>query len=397
MKKKMKLNQNNWQKIKLGKICKIVSGTTPNTNESLFWNGTLPWITPAEIHETSHIICETERFITEKAVEKNALKLLPKGTVLLTSRAPIGKVGIAGIEMYCNQGFKNLICSDEIYNEYLYFFLKFKSKYLDYLGRGATFKEISKSIVENVLILLPPLSEQHRIVAVLETWDKAISLTKRLIEQKEIQKKHLMRQLLTGKTRLKGFVDTWVEEKLGTLLIQQSNKNKNLSITQVLSVTNRRGFVRPEEQFSKKVASENLSNYKIVKKGEFAYNPARINVGSIALLEEFENGILSPMYVVFKCSTKIDPFYFKYWIKTSDFINKVSASTQGSVRATVDFNNLSAIKFIYPTDIKEQQSIAEVLSVADKEISLLKEKLAKLQQQKKGLMQILLTGKVRLN
>ena len=172
-----------FRKVKLGDVCKIVSGTTPSTNEASFWNGRIPWITPAEIHETSHVICKTERLITEKAVEKKALNLLPKGTVLLTSRAPIGKVAIAGIDMYCNQGFKNLICSDEIYNEYLYFFLKSKTSYLNYLGRGATFKEISKTIVENILIPLPSMTAQRQIAVRLDKVQELIALQKEQIKK----------------------------------------------------------------------------------------------------------------------------------------------------------------------------------------------------------------------
>ena len=136
------------RRVKLGQICEVVSGGTPKTNVEEYWNGEFNWITPAEINDNDYIISDTKRKITQLAIEKKKLPLLPKGTVLLSSRAPIGKVAITGKEMYCNQGFKNLICSDEICNEYLYCYLKSKKEYLNSLGRGATFKEISKKIVE---------------------------------------------------------------------------------------------------------------------------------------------------------------------------------------------------------------------------------------------------------
>src|SRR5699024_1901632 len=123
---------------------------------------------PAELTDESDVIYESQRKITQQAVTDSSLKSFPAGTVLLSSRAPIGKVAIAGIEMYCNQGFKNLVCSKNIYNRYLYHFLKSKTSYLNSLGRGATFKEISKSIVENIEIPLPPLDEQRKIAAVLD-------------------------------------------------------------------------------------------------------------------------------------------------------------------------------------------------------------------------------------
>ena len=155
-------------RVKLGEVCKVVSGTTPKSSCPEYWNGTLNWVTPAELKDDSDIVYETERKITLRAVQDTGLKPFPIGTVLLSSRAPIGKVAISGTEMYCNQGFKNLVCSGSIYNRYLYHFLKDKTEYLNALGRGATFKEISKDIVENIEIPLPPLGTQRHIAAVLD-------------------------------------------------------------------------------------------------------------------------------------------------------------------------------------------------------------------------------------
>ena len=123
-------------KYKLGEICEIVSGSTPKTSISEYWDGKVKWITPAELKEDTYIIEDSVRKITEKAVKDTGLTSFPEGTVILSSRAPIGKVAIAGCEMYCNQGFKNLICWDKIYNGYLYWFLRGKTKYLESLGRG---------------------------------------------------------------------------------------------------------------------------------------------------------------------------------------------------------------------------------------------------------------------
>ena len=153
---------------RLGDICTIVSGTTPKSSCPEYWDGDINWVTPAELNDESDVIYESQRKITKQAVVNTSLKSFPVGTVLLSSRAPIGKVAIAGVEMYCNQGFKNLICSEAIYNRYLYHFLKNKTEYLNSLGRGATFKEISKSIVEKIEIPLPPLEEQRRIAALLD-------------------------------------------------------------------------------------------------------------------------------------------------------------------------------------------------------------------------------------
>lgn len=164
---------------KIKDVCVVVSGTTPKSTEKKYWNGTHVWITPVELTEDSFIVSDSERHITDEAVKATGLKPFPKGTVLLSSRAPIGKVAIAGCDMYCNQGFKNLICSESIYNLYLYYFLKSKTEYLNSLGRGATFKEISKGIVEDINIPFPAYDEQIHIAKQLQKITELIALKKR--------------------------------------------------------------------------------------------------------------------------------------------------------------------------------------------------------------------------
>lgn len=168
---------------RLEDVCTIVSGTTPRSDRPGNWDGDINWITPAELTDESDVIFASQRKITRQAVVESGLKSFPAGTVLLSSRAPIGKVAIAGTSMFCNQGFKNLICSDAIFNRYLYHFLKSKTDYLNQLGRGATFKEISKSIVGDVEIPLPSLDEQCRIASVLDKVSDLIAKRRRQLEK----------------------------------------------------------------------------------------------------------------------------------------------------------------------------------------------------------------------
>ena len=171
------------KKVKLGEICEIVTGSTPKSSNPNYWNGEYKWITPAEISDDDFIVFDTQRKITKLGIEETGLKSFPTGTVLLSSRAPIGKVAISGCEMYCNQGFKNFICSNKINNEYLYYFFKSRKNYLNILGRGATFKEISKSIVSDIEIFLPTYGIQRKQVKVLKKIDKLIYTRKeQLIE-----------------------------------------------------------------------------------------------------------------------------------------------------------------------------------------------------------------------
>lgn len=180
--------------VKLGDICTVVSGSTPSSSVAEYWDGNHIWITPAELSDDSFIIYDSVRHITDRAIQETSLKPFPEGTVILSSRAPIGKTAIAGCKMYCNQGFKNLICSDSIYNKYLYFFLSAKTDYLNSLGRGATFKEISKYIVENIQIYLPTIEEQKKRAGILEklmfliqTRKKQLSKLNQLVKSRFIE------------------------------------------------------------------------------------------------------------------------------------------------------------------------------------------------------------------
>ena len=170
-------------KYKLGEICEIVSGSTPKTSVAEYWDGDIKWITPAELTDESYIIEDSVRKLTELGVKKSGLTPFPAGTVILSSRAPIGKVAIAGCEMYCNQGFKNLICSDKINNKYLYWFLKGNTAFLNSLGRGATFKEISKGIVSDIEINVPDAESQNRAVSNLEKLSEIMKLRKNEISE----------------------------------------------------------------------------------------------------------------------------------------------------------------------------------------------------------------------
>ena len=170
-------------KYRLGDICEIVTGSTPKTGVPEYWDGELKWITPAELNDDSYVVNDTSRKLTSLGVQKTGLTSFPAGTVILSSRAPIGKVAIAGCEMYCNQGFKNLICSDKINEFYLFWFLKSKTEYLNSLGRGATFKEISKAILSSVEIELPPIETQNKVVLQLETIRRILNERKEELRQ----------------------------------------------------------------------------------------------------------------------------------------------------------------------------------------------------------------------
>ena len=284
---------------------------------------------------------------------------------------------------------------------FIYAYLKKNEHYVKSFASGSTTKTITKDDVRRLQIYSPPIEEQNKIAEILSTWDKAIEAVEKLVANSQQQKKALMQQLLTGKKRLLDkngvkFSDDWEKTRLGVLLKEEKTRNKDNSISRVLSVTNHSGFILPENQFSKRVASDEVSNYKVVKKGQFGYNPSRINVGSFARLDKYENGILSPMYVVFSISSlKLNSDYFNFWMQSHEANQRIKNSTQGSVRDSVGFNAMGSFPFQLPS-IEEQEKIAQVLTTADQEIDLHQQQLNKLKTEKKALMQQLLTGKKRV-
>ena len=163
--------EKSWRR--LGDITTMYTGTTPDTHESDNWDGDVLWITPAELSSKSFMIYDTERKITTKGMRSKSLSLMPKNTVLLSTRAPIGKVAITGVEMCCNQGFKNFYCDDDIINPiYLYTLLKNNTEFLNSCGTGTTFKEISKRIAEEIKVPVADIFLQNAFADFVHQVDK---------------------------------------------------------------------------------------------------------------------------------------------------------------------------------------------------------------------------------
>jgi type I restriction enzyme S subunit len=255
--------------------------------------------------------------------------------------------------------------------------------------RAVAQSSINQQDVKALPIYLPPLPEQKAIADLLSTWDQAIEKT----EQLKAKKKKFYESQLSKHLSLNN------QEciKLKKFLKEVSKRNRDLSITQVLSVTNSKGFVRPEDQFERQVASDNLSNYKIVSKGEYAYNPSRINVGSIARLDGWDFGVLSPMYTVFEIKNPSELYtdLFLHWLNSHEVKQRINLSAQGSVRETVSFDDFCSIGFP-KIDFKKQKELAEYFNLISAEIDALKALSEKYKNQKRGLMQKMLTGEWRV-
>lgn len=252
-------------------------------------------------------------------------------------------------------------------------------------------------------LLLPPLAEQEKIAEILGAWDSAIEKLTALIAAKRLQKKGLMQKLLTAQIRLPGFTDEWQKVKLGDLFSKSLNKNKNSKKIQVLTNSATQGVVLQEDYFDREIVTkENLCNYYSVQKGDFIYNP-RISknapAGPIKRNHFTENGCISPLYTIFRIKTeKSNPLFYEIYFESNLWAYeayKVANYGARSDRMNITNEDFFNMRLPYPP-LSEQKAIADILSKADEEIDLLTRKLDLLQSQKKGLMQQLLTGKIRV-
>ena len=254
----------------------------------------------------------------------------------------------------------------------------------------------------NAIIVQPPLAEQQRIADILTTEDKVIELKEKRLAEKQQQKKYLMQQLLTGKKRLPGFSGEWKVNRLHNIVKRYTKRNA-VGNTNVLTISAQYGLINQSEFFNKAVASDDKSNYFLLEKGDFAYNKSYSNgypFGAIKRLTRYDVGIVSPLYICFRIKDgSVSGEYLEQYFEAGLMNHEIQAFAQEGARnhgllniAVDDFFNS---KILLPLP-EEQATIAEVLSAADCEIDLLQQDIEQEKQKKKALMQLLLTGIVRV-
>lgn len=381
-----------FKKVVLGDIATISSGGTPSRAKSEYWNGNIPWVKTTQIQNCEINESDVDEWITEEGLKNSSAKMVPAGTLLMAMYGQgktRGQVGVLTFNATINQACAAIELSKDCEKTFVYQTLLFKYQQIRGMSNTGGQENLSAGLIKEIPLHLPPLPEQKAIADLLSTWDSAIEKTERLIAAKESFYNAELSARLS-----QGIVD---RVKLKKFLKEVSTRNRNLAITQVLSVTNSRGFVRPEDQFDRQVASDNLSNYKVVLKGEYAYNPSRVNVGSIARLDGWDEGVLSPMYTVFsiKKNSGLNSELFLHWLNSHEAKQRIRLSAQGSVRETVSFDDFCAIGFPVITN-DEQIKLADYFNLLSEEISSLKSLAEKYKEQKRGLMQKLLTGEWRV-
>ena len=263
---------------------------------------------------------------------------------------------------------------------------------------------ISSKQIREYPLQLPPLPEQQKIAAILSTWDRAIELTEKLIAAKQKRKQALMQQLLTGKVRLAGHGgESWKEVKLGELLTVRNEQIPNDGTHPLYSLTIEDGVTPKSERYDREflVRDKSSKKYKVVYPGDIVFNPSNLRWGAIGIHNSSEPVLVSPIYEVLYVTDKDatnEAFLFQQ-LSSSRQIRLFAGMAEGTLveRTAVKLPTFLVCKILVPPKVKEQSDVSRILATADREIALISDRKSMLVKQKKGLMQQLLTGKVRVN
>lgn len=299
-----------------------------------------------------------------------------------------------GLLGYGSTEFHVLRPTNRSYGKFLYFHSishTFRQKgSLNMIG-SAGHKRVPNDYIENYSIPLPSLSEQQKISNILSTWDKAITQIQTLIDSKTKLKKGLMQKLFSASASADK--SKWKKIRLSQVTRQSSERNTNcLSKDCIMAVTKQSGLI----PMKKEKIGNNINRYKIVRQNWFAYNPMRVNIGSIARWEKSDVVMVSPDYVVFSADeTQLCPEYLDHFRHSHEWKSYLYAAGSGSVRTRIYYKDLARMKFRLPP-IHEQKKIIHILNLCETEITQLTKQKNALEKQKKGLMQKLLTGEIRV-
>ena len=386
----------------------IVSGGTPSTSVPSYWNGMIPWCTPTDITGTEGIIIsKTEKCITEDGLKNSSADVLPSGSLLLCTRATIGDSKINSIPMATNQGFKNVVHFKDTCIKYLYYLLQTKKREMLEKATASTFAEISKSALCEIPLQAPEKQEQEQIAQVLFDIDALITDLQKLIQKKKNIRQGTMQMLVTGKKRLDGFSGEWVIINLA--------KNSRLKAR-----IGWQGLTTAEyldEGYSYLITGTDFKDGRIEWNGchyvdydRYAQDPnIQVSNGDLLLTKDGTIGkvafvtdlkrpatLNSGVFLVKPITDAYTAHFMFYVLESSvfkDFLQQLSA---GSTINHLYQKDLVKFDLFVPPTKEEQEAIAGILFDMDLDIYKLEEKLSKYQKIKLGMMDELLTGKVRL-
>jgi type I restriction enzyme S subunit len=383
-----------WELKKVGEMSIVCAGATPSTTKKEYWGGTVRWMNSGELNLKK--VYEVENRITDLGLNKSSTKLIPKHSILIGLAGQgktRGTVAMNMVELCTNQSIGSILPNESYFSEFMYHNLDNRYEELRALstgdgGRGG----LNLQIIKSLPVKLPTIPEQTKIASFHNAIDnklQALKQKKKLLNQ---YKKGVMQKIFSQELRFKddngNNYPAWVEKKLGEVLVKNSKKNKNQEFKLVQSVSNKRGFVNQDEYFEDRIiASKDLSNYYVIQKGDFAYNPSRIDVGSLAYKFDNNTSVISPLYISFKTVgvSLVDAFLLE-WFTTQQFTRQMNSSFEGSVRNTLSYESLRKIEIAFPS-LEEQNKIANFLSAIDDKINHCQAQIEKTEVWKKGLLQ----------
>ena len=373
-----------WKTVKLRKICEIVTGSTPSTLKQEYWDGSFYWVTPAEISDGDYYIERTQRKLTEAGITSAGLRIMPVGTVLLSSRAPIGKVAITAVEMACNQGFKNFVCGEKIHNRFLYYFLKNNKHYLNSLGRGATFKEISKSIVCEIEIPLPPLEEQKRIADILDKASNLIDLRKQQLEKMDLLIKSKFIDMfgdpVTNPKRWpkKTFLEVAI---IDTNMTTAFEKYADLPHIGIDCIEKNTGKIISYQLIKE---SNLISGKYIFDKRHIIYSKIRPNLNKVAL-PSFAGLCSADAYPILPTES-INRYFLAYIMRSNFFLDYILSHSDRTNIPKVNKAQLNSFTLPVPP-MSLQNKFAEFVEQVEKQKAVMQQSLEKMEKNYKALMQ----------
>lgn len=394
-------NKSNWDQKRFKDLVKLDRGSSPRPIVDYITDSEdgVNWIKIGDTKDSTLFINSTKQKITREGAKKS--RKVSKGEIILSNSMSYGKPYILNIDGFIHDGwFVIRNYEDSFDKDYLLQYLGSEVIQNQYkrLAAGGVVSNISSDLVYSVRAVVPPLPEQQKIAKILSTWDKAISTTERLIDNSTQQKKALMQQLLTGKKRLldesgKRFEGKWEQVIFGDVSKLSSKKYNPLKANQCLPCIE---LEHLDQGSGRIIGSANASELASIKNhfeaGSVLFGKLRPYLRKYAR-PDFE-GVCSTEIWVFKTTSKLLDEYLFHFVQTDKFISEANKSS-GSKMPRADWRVISELVIKIP-NLKEQQKIATVLTNADKEIELLEQQLADLQQEKKALMQVLLTGKKRV-
>lgn len=379
-----------WEQRKVSEITTSYSGGTPKSGTAEYYDGDIPFIRSGEIYSDT-----TELFITESGMNNSSAKMVHIGDILYALYgATSGEVSRAKLDGAINQAILAIIPNEEINADFLVeWFRKEKDKITDtYLQGGQG--NLSAQIIKELEVLIPSEDEQNKIGTYFEQLNNLITLHQRKCDEIKKLKKYMLQKMFpqNGKNvpeiRFSGFTDVWEQRKFSEFVKNVAKKNKENLDLEPYAVTNDRGFIAQKDAHDDfgYMKDTDRRAYNIVPPNSFAYNPARINVGSLGYYTGSENVIVSSLYEVFQTEDYIDDRFLWHWLKSDHFPKWIERLQEGSVRLYFYFDKLVQCQMMVPT-IKEQNQISAYFDSLDKLITLHQRKCDELQNLKKFMLQ----------